>query len=622
MNQVQEAIARVTGLDGQFDSMRSEMGDMADVMEHLISDNAMLQRQIEDLDYLNIYETNPRAGEILPLANREKTLLRLRRLRQDNPLAKQAVKLIVRFTLGKGVQWVLAAEKDTSVTVVPGEVTPPSGNDVNPTAPGTDPSPAPPTKFVQLPRTPRTPRSVVQADQVDPIRDILAEFWSDPENTLSLTSHKAMQQMLDDVVVDGEKFFACFESGTTPHLKITEIPLEEITMIIYNPQNRLQPVYYRRQYQPMKYDGKSEQYAPDGNPRSEYYLDYRITDEMLAEINGISIPTKKINTDSKIYHLMVNEIWTRGGKRGVSELYSSREWFKVFRDFMEGRAGINAAAQAISYVRKIKGGPTAVASFQGKFGGLSVGDSPENQGSDLRKLTKPLPGSVYNANEAVDLEWMKTDTGALDAKEDARLLLMSAGAGVGTMVHYFGEGGDANLATAQSMELPMVKSYEDWQQFIQEFYLDLFKYLLRVANTPEVANKEITRVGFTFPPIISQDVVKFTTSWSQIVRDIAPNIPPIKREAIRSVLSIMGVANIDGLMPEIEAEMAQAEIQKQHQQALMAAALTSGAAQPPQPPQPPQLQNGHKPPTSAVDPNLAHLIAGKGEKISAGPKPA
>jgi hypothetical protein len=53
---------------------------------------------------------------------------------------------------------------------------------------------------------------------------------------------------------------------------------------------------------------------------------------------------------------------------------------------------------------------------------------------------------------------MKTDTGAAGAKEDAHMLLATAGAGVSTMVHYFGEGGDANLATAQSMELPMVKA--------------------------------------------------------------------------------------------------------------------------------------------------------------------
>jgi hypothetical protein len=61
------------------------------------------------------------------------------------------------------------------------------------------------------------------------------------------------------------------------------------------------------------------------------------------------------------------------GRRGVSELYASRDWFKVFKSFMEGRAAINEAAQSISYKRKIKGSPAAVARFQNKLGSLTTG---------------------------------------------------------------------------------------------------------------------------------------------------------------------------------------------------------------------------------------------------------
>ena len=610
MNTVQETIAKMVGFDQMFDSQESQLQEMANIMEHLVSDNQMLQREIEDLDYLNLLDMGSIA-EVLPIKDRRKTIARLRRLRHDNPLAKQAVKLVVRFTLGKGVQWVLAQEPDSGSQHL-GE-SPPDDEPTQP-EPGDGPPP-PPTKLIQLPRAARSRQEEIIQD-TDPIRDILNTFWNDQENKLAFTTHRAMQQMLDEMVTDGEKFYACFEDPSPPYLKVSEIPLEEINHIIYHPDNRLRPLFYKRGYQPLKFDGANDQFIADGAPVVKYYWDYRIREEDKAELlKKVKIAKSKIEQKAKIRHVMINELWTTTGKRGISELYSSREWFRVFREFMEGRAAINAAAQAVSYLRKIKGSPSTVARFSGKLGSLPVGENAGADG-DLRKLTRPVQGAIYDSNEAVDLEWMKTDTGAVNAKEDARLLLMSAGAGVGTMVHYFGEGGDANLATAQSMELPMVKSYEDWQQFIDDFYMGWFEYVLRIANgeseEEEQLEIDLARIGFSFPPIISQDVVKYTTSWSQIVRDIAPNNMAVKKQAMKAVLAIMGVPNIDGIMPEIEAEMRSAEIMRQQQQQQELEVARQQAT----------MAASGQLPNDGLDPNTKRLVSGKGEKVANGPKSA
>jgi len=610
VNAVQEAIARVTGLDDVVESQNSELQEIANVLESVVSDNQLLQRQIEDLDYLNLFDMN-QVEEILPIRDRKKVLARLRRLRHDNPLAKQAVKLIIRFTLGKGVQWILASEPPepddgTDGNQFPGADVLPFENKVGSSSP-----PPPPTRLVQISRAARSRQEQVLLDQSDPTRDILEAFWNDDENKLAFTTHKSMQQMLDDIVTDGEKFYGCFEGTIEPYVKVSEFPIEEITNIIYHPDNRLKPVFYRRSYMDTEYDGKAEMIKPIGNPKVVYYWDYRIKEEEYPDIlKKVKVPKSKIG-EAKVRHVMINELWTKSGKRGLSELYASREWFRVFREFMEGRAAINAAAQAISYLRKIKGSPSTVARFSGQLGGLPMGQNAGDT-TDVRRLTRPAAGAIYDSNDAVDLEWMKTDTGAVNAKEDAKLILTTGGAGVGTMAHYFGEGGDANLATAQSMELPMVKTYEDWQQFIDDFFKGWFYYVLTVATDDEKqASEDLQRIGFTFPPIISQDVVKYTTSWSQIVRDIAPNNMAVKRQAIRSVLSVMQVPNIDAMMPEIEAEMAKAEamrVQQQQQMAQLAAQADNPVA-------------GNTP-NAGVDPNMKHLIAGKGIKEANGPKSA
>jgi hypothetical protein len=95
----------------------------------------------------------------------------------------------------------------------------------------------------------------------------------------------------------------------------------------------------------------------------------------------------------------------------------------------------------------------------------------------------------------------------------------------------------------------------------------------------------------------------------------------VKKEAIRGSLSIMGVANLDAIMPEVEAQMAHAEQLRIQQQQNLAASLAAGGANP----VPPGLQ---KPPVAGaipnagMDPNMKHLVAGKGEKAANGPKPA
>lgn len=223
MNPLQETVSRWIGIDTEIESVREQaeaaeqtnsafeqkLGELqqerlevADTLEHLINDNALLQRQIEDLDYINLYEMGG-VEDVIP-TNRRETLRRLRRLRHDNPLAKQAVKLILRFTLGKGVQWVLARDPENipeqpssalgsrpSLELLPGE-----------TAVRGNRSPLP-THLVQLPRSIRSRQE--QAPDDDPIRDIIAAFWNDPDNQLAFTTHAGLKRWLDDTVTDGEK---------------------------------------------------------------------------------------------------------------------------------------------------------------------------------------------------------------------------------------------------------------------------------------------------------------------------------------------------------------------------------------------------------------------------------
>lgn len=620
MNQIQEAIARVTGVSDIVDGLSTQL-------ESVQRSNVLLQHQIEDLDYLNMYDLQGIA-EVLPLGDRKKYINRMRRMRHENPLAKQSVKLILRFTLGRGVQISIGPDPEQALEDA-GDIELPDDDETDdsdsPKLNGLFPGPRnnssrPTANLKPLPRSRPQVSEQVDTEGDDQLKEIINSFWKDSENQVALTSKEAMKDWLDGNVTDGEKFFVCFEGTSAPYIKLTEIPLEEIDTVIYHPENRLIPAYYRRVFQNLIYE--DGQYKLDGEPKILHYLDYNLSEEQIALIKTkVKIKASELAPEEqRIFHTMVNPLWTKAGRRGISELFASREWFRVYKEFMEDRAAINSAATSIAFKRKVKAGPTGVAQFQGKFGGLDVGyENPENS-SEVRKLTKPTSASVYDSNPAIDMEWMKTDTGAVNAEKDGRAILMAAGSGTGIFAHYYGEGGDSNLATAQAMELPMVKTFEDWQEWVNTYLVAMLFYVIRIATDIENAKKQIERVSGTFPPLISQDVVKYTTAWSQVVQNVAPGNKIVHREAIRGALTVMNVPNVDAMMTQIEAEEKALEIQRQAQKQAMMDALSKQPT-----PDPTQNGNGfHARDGNAqgLPPDLATVAKGNPAPERNGPKPA
>jgi hypothetical protein len=522
------------------ESQEKDNLQLKSALEDVQTSYSKLERYLEDVDYLNLFD--PFYGndtDIIPAAKRKQTITRIRRLRHENPIAKQAVRLAVRFTFGRGVSYIINERK---------------------------------------------PKRIIDA------------FWNDPINEAVYTSHMAMKDRFDETLTDGEKFFELYcTPSIAPYVRMSECPMEEIVDIIDHPKNRDLPLFYKRVYREYVYDATrgGGQYVPkDDKPKTRYYRDFHITDEEWEDIRlegVLNIPDSLIAKDEDgnpvlMKHRMLNPVRMKMGRRGVSELFSSREWFRVFKEFMEDRGAINAAANAFSYVRESKGGPAAVAKMSGQLGGLQTpGDEDQPGTPSLRRLTKPVAGAIYDVNQNVNLKPIRADTGAVHAKEDARLILMAGGAGTGTNIHYFGEGGDANLATAQAMELPMVKGYEDYQKFHEEEFIELHQFVYRVAVDNPTAKP--FEVAFDWPPIITQDVVKWTTAYGQLVQQIgSQGNRKLKEVGIRGALYTLDVPNVDTLMPEIMEEEERIFEEKEEQRQQMLEVQQAGAQNPDQPP--------------------------------------
>ena len=95
-------MARTT-LRSQLEAAQEEIADLRKANESVISDYTMLSRKVEELSYIDLNAITTADEDVLPQAKRVATINRIRRLRHENPIAKQAIKLILRFVLGKGV---------------------------------------------------------------------------------------------------------------------------------------------------------------------------------------------------------------------------------------------------------------------------------------------------------------------------------------------------------------------------------------------------------------------------------------------------------------------------------------------------------------------------------------
>lgn len=508
-SQLEEQTAQLSALEQSHE-------ELLKANEQIVSAYTLMEHRWEELQYIDLNNVTAAGDEVLPQAKRVETILRIRRLRQENPMAKQAIKLPLRFVLGKGV-----------------------------------------TYEIYDPNTKR----------------IIDSFWNDPVNQAVWTSHFMQVQNFDELLTDGEDFLSLHAAtAEAPYVRTAVVPMEEITQILYDPDNSRVPVWYVRRFRIRKWDpglnngqgGWAQEKNTD--PIVRYYRDWRISDEYLADMEertGFKIPDTKVG-EGVIKHRMINPIKQRSGFRGISELFASREWFRVFKEFMEDRGAINAAANALAYERKVQGTPADVRAMTGKLGGLQVtpaSDQPLSPSS----FRRPLPGSMIDTNKS-DIKSIRADTGAPGASQDAAMIRSTAGAGTGTPDHYFGAT-NAALAGAQAVEVAVVKAFEDFQTYLRNDMIETFTYVLSVARDTDIteARGDADEIALNFPPIMTQDIVKWVTAFAQWSQQVAPGNRAVRAKATRKVADVLGVSDIEQIWPDIEKE--EARIAKEQDEA-------------------------------------------------------
>ena len=180
------------------------------------------------------------------------------------------------------------------------------------------------------------------------------------------------------------------------------------------------------------------------------------------------------------------------GGFGESDLIASLPWYALAQQIAEDQATVSRSTAALmNRLKASTNGENALANLARSMKSTTETGGPQ----------PPLPGSMNTLSKNLQLEVSRASTGATDAWQDGRIMRQAAAVGQGFSMHYLGDPENANLATAKSMDTPVLKMLESYQTLWRSVYSDLFGFVLKQRGVTEEVPFDIPLPNFVEPEI-------------------------------------------------------------------------------------------------------------------------
>jgi hypothetical protein len=338
--------------------------------------------------------------------------------------------------------------------------------------------------------------------QHEKVREAFDKIWK--ENNFAIYQFELTRTL----GVDGELFlrFPKITLGQIP--VIIPIDSTEIKYIARNQDDQRKADYYHRQFIPQTYPSL-ESNAQILSPS--------------AEIKNENIPA------DEMIHFKIGALTNMS--RGRGKLYRVLEDLDEYKNFTLIRKAVHKALSVFVLVMKITGATQAELDvWQAKLDNYSKYDKSGN-------VIEAMPsGQPIAINDKMDLQHINPDMKAGSADTDGNRLLLRVCAGTRLPEYMFGSGWNANLASSQSQESPMVKSMEADQEMVRLLFKAIFDKTLQmmidvgdldatcpVTETDDQGNEiEVQKIpqelyDLTFPEIAIKDIVPLATALKEVV---------------------------------------------------------------------------------------------------------
>jgi hypothetical protein len=355
-------------------------------------------------------------------------------------------------------------------------------------------------------------------------RVVFDEFWKADRNQPLLNDDKIHEKLSNWLLVEGERFLAYYASDIDGEVTVRRIPVDEIPSdgIITDPDDDATPLFYKRKFQ-----------DKNGNDIEWYYPDWRLffSDDLdkIAErvLPDRAIRANRVNREVElgndspgsvvcIQHIALSSK-DDSDLRGWPLLApAGAPWIRAHKKFREDRAAVASAAAMFVQKVKHKGGSRVGNAFQAAM------RSALSSTNYVETAPPPVAGSTWIGNEAVDLEKISNiGTAASDAKSDGEQMLLMAGLAGGVFPHYLGAGDAYRLATATSMERPLLAQWGRYQLFWSAQFRTMCRIVLQFH---ERYNNDIEFDTYdaevSTDKLVEADLNQFTDAMSKYFRDV------------------------------------------------------------------------------------------------------
>lgn len=341
------------------------------------------------------------------------------------------------------------------------------------------------------------------------VQEIVTNFWNDPDNVKTITSVSPQRMISNKIQYEGNLFFMLFDDEEG-NVRVRLLNTVEVVDIVTDPEDRNKYLFYKVSLTNRTYDFGSDSYD---NQSTQFWYIPDMDNENPKEYD---VPANKLKDDCRIFHTRIN--CDLNDKFGIPDLYAGLDWIKAHKDMAGDMATLIKALSQFAWKKKVSGGVAQVNSILNKMKATT----------NLSNIST-MAGKTQIENKGIDMESIDVKTGGVSiADTGLKAMQMMVCSASGIFYHYYGDPSTGNLATATSMELPMVKKFQDYQKLWTYIYTVILTYTFRkkievgllpgtveydpktgytTINTPKDLSLQIN-----FPPIIEDDVLELAQS--------------------------------------------------------------------------------------------------------------
>jgi hypothetical protein len=365
------------------------------------------------------------------------------------------------------------------------------------------------------------------------------EFWKAPRNRPVLNP-RDIHGLSRDILTDGEVFFVFFVSTLDGTATLRTIPSEQMIDRVTDPDDGQTVIYWIREWTPKK----------DGVSQKVYYRDWTASDEDVIRVHPPEGMKDGADGRSNTTAIVLPAQHKKRNGRGWPLMTAGFPWSRSYRDFLQDRAAVAKAVASIVDKVKIKGNDRTLDVLRRRLESTMASTDRGIEGNP-----PAVAGSRFLENEGVDLTRMSLTTGAVDAEKDGGAFLNQATIAGRIFPHWAGRGESFRLATATSMETPVLRAFNRYQLFWSSVWEDMVRIILDMAEKyggkGTFADKE---ADVNTDSILQTDLTVVATiigalddlySAGLITEQTAA---PAADQLIRMSLSTLGVKDLDAVI--------------------------------------------------------------------------